>query len=63
MYSLEVQVFEGEMRFHDACGLDAGPQNILLCRDVVRLGYPLQVIKVADGQTFKHRLRALLPVS
>lgn len=47
---LEVQVLEGEMRFHDAGGLHSGPQHILLRGDVIRLGYPLQVIQVADGK-------------
>lgn len=32
---LEVEVLEGEMRFHDAGGLHAGPQHILLCGDVI----------------------------
>lgn len=44
-----MQVLEGEMRFHDAGGLHSGPQHILLCGDVIRLGYPLQVVQVADG--------------
>lgn len=45
---LEVQVFEGEMCFHDAGGLDSSSQHVLLCGDVVWLGYPLQVIKIAE---------------
>lgn len=49
--SLEVKLFEGEVRFHDARGLDASPQHVLLCGDVVGFGYPLQVIQVADRKT------------
>ena len=41
---LEVQILEGEMRLHDACGLHSGPQHVLLCGDVIWLAYPLQVI-------------------
>lgn len=44
-----MQVLEGEMCFHDAGGLHSGPQHILLCGDVIRFGYPLQVIQVAGG--------------
>lgn len=44
LHLLEMQVLEGEMCFHDACGLNSGPQHILLRGDVIRLGYPLQVI-------------------
>lgn len=46
-FSLEVQVLEGEVRLHDACGLDSGPQDILLRGDVGGLGYPVQVVQVA----------------
>lgn len=42
-----MQVFEGEMRLHNACGLDSSTQDILLCGDVVWFGYPLQVIQIA----------------
>lgn len=56
---LEVQVLEGEMRFHDAGGLHSGPQHILLCGDVIGLGYPLQVIQVADGNVGKKRVMML----
>lgn len=48
--SLEVQVLECEMRLHDAGGLHSGPQHILLRGDVIRLGYPLQVVQVAAGR-------------
>ena len=41
---LEVQVLEGEMCFHNAGGLHSGPQHVLLCGDVIWLGYPLQVV-------------------
>lgn len=46
-FSLEVQVLEGEVRLHDACGLDSGPQDVLLRGDVCGLGYPVQVVQVA----------------
>lgn len=46
-FSLEVQVLEGEVRLHDACGLDSGPQDVLLRGDVGGLGYPVQVVQVA----------------
>lgn len=46
-----MQFLEGEMCFHDACGLHPGPQNVLLCGDVVWLAYPLQVVKVAEEKT------------
>lgn len=45
--SLEVEVLEGEVGLHDARGLHACPQHVLLRWDVVRLGYPLQVVQVA----------------
>lgn len=35
------------MRLHDAGGLHAGPQHVLLRGDVLTLGYPLQVVQVA----------------
>lgn len=50
-FSLEVQVLECEVRLHNACGLDSGPQDILLSRDVGGLGYPVQIIQVAEGRT------------
>lgn len=31
----EVEVFEGEVCLDDACGLDSGPQDVLLCWLVV----------------------------
>lgn len=46
---LEVQVLECEMCLHDAGGLHSGPQHVLLCGDVLALGYPLQVVQVAGG--------------
>lgn len=48
-FSLEVQVLEGEVRLHDACGLDPGPQDVLLSGDVGGLGYPVQIVQVAGG--------------
>lgn len=60
--SLEVQVLECEMRLHDAGGLDSGPQHVLLRGDVIRLGYPLQVVQVAAGRA-KADVRGLLSTS
>lgn len=45
---LEVKLLESEVSLHDASGLDAGPQHILLGGDVVGLGYPFQVVQVAE---------------
>lgn len=45
---LEMQVFEGEMCLHDPGGLDPSPQHILLRGDVVCLGYPLQIVQIAE---------------
>lgn len=50
-FSLEVQVLECEVRLHNACGLDSGPQDILLSRDVGGLGYPVQIVQVAGRRT------------
>lgn len=47
-FSLEVQVLECEVRLHDACGFDSGPQDILLSWDVSSLGYPVQIVQVAE---------------
>ena len=47
--SLEVEVLEGEVSLHDARGLHTCPQHVLLGGDVVRLGYPVQVVQVAVG--------------
>lgn len=54
-FSLEVQVLECEVRLHNACGLDSGPQDILLSRDVGGLGYPVQIVQVAGRDTKKRR--------
>ena len=47
--SLEVEVLEGEVGFHDTRSLHTRPQHVLLGGDVVRLGYPFQVVQVAVG--------------
>lgn len=47
---LEVQFLEGEMRLHDAGGLDPSSQNVLLSGDIIGLGDPLQVVQVTDGE-------------
>lgn len=49
-HSLEVQVLEREVRLHNACGLHSGPQDILLSRDVGGLGYPVQIVQVAESR-------------
>lgn len=41
---LEVQLFEGEMCFHNACGLHSCSQDILLSWNVAGLGYSIQII-------------------
>lgn len=46
--SLEVQVFEGEVSLHDARCFDSGPQDVLLGWDVVCLGYPVQIVQIAE---------------
>ncbi len=45
-FSLEMQVFEGEMCLYDASGLHSGPQHVLLGWDVFYLAYPLHVIQI-----------------
>lgn len=55
--SLEVQLLEGEMSFNNASGLHSSSQHILLCGDVIWLGYPLQIIQVADGDTEKNIIK------
>lgn len=45
-----MQVLECEVRLHNACGLDSGPQDILLSRDVGGLGYPVQIVQVAEEE-------------
>lgn len=54
-FSLEVQVLECEVRLHNACGLDSGPQDILLSWDVGGLGYPVQIVQVAGRWTQRKR--------
>lgn len=49
--SLEVQVLECEVRLYNACGFDSSPQDILLGWDVGGLGYPVQIVQVAEGGT------------
>lgn len=50
LYWLEVEVFEGEVSFHNASGLHTCAQHVLLSWDVVWLADPLQVIQVAERQ-------------
>lgn len=44
--SLEVQIFESEMRLHNPSGLYSGPQNILLGGNIVGSSYPIQIIQI-----------------
>jgi len=44
-----VEVFVGEVSFHDPGGLDTGPQNVLLRGDVAELRNPVQGIEVVGG--------------
>lgn len=44
LYSLEVQVLESEVCFHNTSSFDSGPQHILLGGYVSAVGYPVQVI-------------------
>lgn len=48
--SLEVQFLEGKVRLYYACGFHSGPKDILLSWDVGGLGYPVQVVQVAEGE-------------
>jgi len=54
-FSLEVQVLEREVGLHDAGGFDSSPQDILLGRDVGGLGYPVQIVQVAERRTRTER--------
>lgn len=47
LYSLEVQVLESEVCFHNTSSFDSGPQHILLGGHISAVGYPVQVIQVA----------------
>lgn len=49
MNSLEVQVLESEVCFHNTSSFDSGPQHILLGGHIRTVGYPVQVIQVAFG--------------
>ena len=44
---LEVEALESEEGFHNARCLDSGPQNVLLCWDIVRLCQSIQRTQVA----------------
>ena len=46
-----MQVLEGEVGFHDAGGLDTGAQHVLLGGHIGAMGYPIQVVEVAEGDT------------
>lgn len=54
-FSLEVQVLEREVRLHNACGFDSGPQDVLLGWDVGGLGYPVQIVQVAEREGHKEK--------
>lgn len=48
--SLEMQVLESEVCFHNTGSFDPGPQHILLGGHIRTVGYPVQVIQVALGR-------------
>jgi hypothetical protein len=45
MFSLEVEIFEGEMNFDNASGFDTGSEDILLSRLVIPGTKSVQVVK------------------
>ena len=47
---LEVEVLEGEVHLHDARGLDARAQDVLLGRHVLLLAQAVQVVQEAEEQ-------------
>lgn len=49
---LEVELLEREVSLHDAGGLHARSQHVLLGGDVVCLGYPFQVVQVTERTRF-----------
>lgn len=48
---LEVQLFEREVSLHNASGLDTSSQHVLLSGDVIRFGYPLQIVQVTTKES------------
>lgn len=48
MALLEVKFLESEVSLHDASGLDACSQHVLLGGDVICFGYPFQIIQVTE---------------
>lgn len=50
-----MQVLEREVGLHNARGFDSSPQDILLSWDVGGLGYPVQIVQVAEGRTQRER--------
>lgn len=48
MALLEVKFLESEVSLHDASGLDASSQHVLLGGDVICFGYPFQIIQVTE---------------
>lgn len=57
IYSLEVQVLESEVSFHNTSSFDSGPQHILLGGHISTVGYPVQVVQVAMGGEKRHKGR------
>lgn len=45
-----MQVLEGEVSLHDAGGFHAGPQYVLLRRDVGGLRYPVQIVQITTNK-------------
>ena len=53
-YSLEIQVFEGKVDFHNTSGLDSGPQNVLFGGLILFGTKPIEIIQetVIKNKTF-----------
>lgn len=47
-FSLEVEILERKVRLYNACGFHSGSQDVLLSWNVGGLGYPVQVVQVAE---------------
>lgn len=45
-----MQVLEGEVSLHYAGGFHAGPQYVLLRRDVGGLRYPVQIVQITTNK-------------
>lgn len=54
----ELSLLDLEGHLHNTRGLDTGPKDVVICRDIVRFGYPLQVLlrKEVVWESFKWNL-------